>query len=130
MAADRRGPFFAKREVMKRMTCLKRNLLAPALIALGSLVAATAVGANPQTVDYRCTPPLPKGDTVTIDYNSGYKSITMQLPNGQSVRLPRKRSASGIRFAGSAFEVRAKGQKDLSLTIRGEPSRQCVSQAP
>ena len=48
---------------------------------------AVGARANPVTVEYRCTPSLPKGDVLTVDYNSGYNSVTAQFPNGQSIRI-------------------------------------------
>jgi membrane-bound inhibitor of C-type lysozyme len=84
--------------------------------------------ANPVTVEYRCTPSLPKGDVLTVDYNSGYNSVTAQFPNGQSIRMPRKRSGSGFRYGKGNLLIYGKGDTEITLEIGSDPSRRCVKQ--
>ncbi len=81
----------------------------------------------PATVDYQCQPALPAGDSISIDFNSGGKSITVQFPNGQSVRMPAQRSGSGFRYAGENVMIYGKGQTTITLEVAGQPSRQCVT---
>jgi hypothetical protein len=76
---------------------------APALLA--------SARANPVTADYVCRPALAKGERLTIDWNSGLKSITLRLPNEPSIRLPRAKARSGFRFAQGKFEVTGKDQR-------------------
>jgi membrane-bound inhibitor of C-type lysozyme len=83
--------------------------------------------ANPATVDYTCTPALPGGSKISVDYNSGGKSITLFYPNGESLRMPIKRSGSGFRYGEGNVGIAGKGQTTITLQIGGQPSRQCVT---
>jgi membrane-bound inhibitor of C-type lysozyme len=99
-------------------------------LALACLVGflSGAARANPVTIEYRCTPSLPKGDVLTVDYNSGYNSVTAQFPNGQSIRMPRKRSGSGFRYGKGNLLIYGKGETEITLEIGSDPSRRCVKQ--
>lgn len=103
---------------------------AGAAMAAASLIAIrmlTPAHANPATVDYLCQPGLPGGDRISVDYNSGGKSITLMYPDGRSLRMPIRRSGSGFRYGGDGVEVAGKGQTTITLQVAGQPSRQCVT---
>lgn len=82
--------------------------------------------AMPATSDYQCQPTLPRGDRITVDFNSGGNSITVAFPNGQSIRMPKAMSGSGFRYSGQNVVVYGKGETTITLEISGQPSRQCV----
>lgn len=79
----------------------------------------------PATVNYKCAPALPRGDKISIDFNSGGQSITVEFPNGQSIRMPRLISGSGFRYGTGKIIVYGKGEKTVTLDIAGQPSRSC-----
>ena len=90
-------------------------------------LAATPSHANPATVGYRCKPALPGGGPLSIDYNSGGKSITLFYPNGETLRMPIQRSGSGFRYGEGNVGIAGKGQTTITLQIAGQPARQCVT---
>ena len=102
-------------------------------VSLPIAFAASAT-ANPATTDYVCAPAMPKGDHLTIDWNSGGKSITATFPNGQAVKMPIAQSGSGFRYARSGvlgkMEISGKGDKEVTLAMSGQPSRICTRQSP
>ena len=102
------------------------SLLAACAVA-APLSSAPAV-ANPATNDYVCTPSLPKGERITIDWNSGGKSINVTFPDGKTMRLGQAVSGSGFRYVHGNVEVVGKGDKDLMLQIGTNPVRTCVKQ--
>ena len=93
---------------------------------LAGSVWAAAAAANPATVDYDCSPSLPRGKRVTVDFNSGGQSINVTFPNGSSLRLTKAMAASGVRFIGGNVEVFDRGARPLVLNVNGQPSRECV----
>ena len=104
-----------------------RNLpLAVAVTA--ALWAQSAPGhANPATVNYQCRPALRGGGLLSIDFNSGVKSITLQFPEGKSLQMPGRTSRSYFLYAGEHTKVYGIGQKSITLTIMGQPTRRCVA---
>ena len=86
-----------------------------------------AAHANPATVDYICQPALPGGADISIDYNSGGKSINLEFPDGRSLRMPILRSGSGFRYGAGNVLVMGKGMTTVTLQVAGQPSRQCVT---
>ncbi len=113
---------------MSRLVRMSGRASALALLA-GSLWAAAAA-ANPATEEYDCSPSLPQGKRVTVDFNSGGQSISVTFPNGSSYRLPKAMSASGVRYVGSNVEVFERGARPLVLNVGGQPSRECVRVKP
>jgi membrane-bound inhibitor of C-type lysozyme len=101
----------------------------PALLAAAALLGLVPLPghANPATVDYNCTPTLPGGSKISVDYNSGGKSVTLFYPNGESLRMPIQRSGSGFRYGEGNVGIAGKGQTTITLAIAGQPSRQCVT---
>lgn len=95
-----------------------------AAAALALALLTTPCQANPATVDYRCRPALPKGDRISIDYNSGGKSARIEFPNGEAVRLAIQPSGSGFRYSGGNVAIAGKGDA-LTLDVQGQPSRNC-----
>jgi|SRR5882724_2343904 hypothetical protein len=108
-----------------------RAVAAVAVIALAAVCAlkATPAGAMPATVDYRCKPALPGGDTLSIDFNSGGGSITAQFPDGKSIRMPGRAKRFYFLYTGEHTKVYGIRQKTITLTILGQPTRRCVSSA-
>lgn len=105
----------------------------PAMAAMAALpvvtlwaLAATPAHANSATVDYQCRPALLGGGLLSIDFNSGGKSITAQFPDGKSIRLPGRTSHSYFLYAGEHTKVYGAGQKVITLTVMGQPTRRCV----
>lgn len=97
-----------------------------ALLTVSALfVASSSAQAMPATVNYKCAPALPRGDKISIDFNSGGQSITVEFPNGQSVRMPRLISGSGFRYGTGNIIIYGKGEKTVTLDIAGQPSRDC-----
>lgn len=92
-----------------------------------SPLASLPARANPATVDYLCSPALPGGDKISVDYNSGGKSITLFYPNGESLRMPIQRSGSGFRYGEGNVLIAGKGTTTITLQIGEQPSRQCVT---
>jgi len=88
------------------------------------------VQANPATTDYVCKPALPGGDKISVDYNSGGKSITLFYPNGETLRLPIQRSGSGFRYGEGNVLVAGKGMTTITLQIGEQPTQQCVTSSP
>jgi hypothetical protein len=83
--------------------------------------------ANPATVDYQCRPSLHGGGLLSIDFNSGVKTITLQFPDGKSIRMPGRTSRSYFLYSGEHAKVFGSGQKTITLTIMGQPTRRCVA---
>jgi hypothetical protein len=96
------------------------------LLTLWTLEAAPAQ-AMPATVDYQCRPALAGGGPLSIDFNSGGKSITAQLPDGKSVRMPGREKRFYLYYAGEHIKVWGTGQKTITLAIMGQPTRRCVA---
>jgi membrane-bound inhibitor of C-type lysozyme len=107
-------------------TITKLAAMAVSLTLMAGLALLPAQ-ANPATVDYKCSPALPGGSKISVDYNSGGKSITLFYPNGESLRMPIQRSGSGFRYGEGNVEIAGKGQTTVTLQIGGQPSRQCVT---
>jgi hypothetical protein len=104
------------------------SLLARVIVFTAALwTQAAPVHANPATVDYQCRPSLRGGGLLSIDFNSGLKSITLQFPDGRSVRMPGRTSRSYFLYSGEHTKVFGSGQKVLTLTIMGQPARRCVA---
>ena len=80
----------------------------------------------PATVDYQCRPALPGGGTLSIDFNSSGKSITVQFPDGKSINMPGRTSRSYFYYAGEHIKFFGK-QKTTTLTVMGQPTRRCVA---
>ena len=99
---------------------------AASLATLWTLVA-TPAHANPATVDYQCRPALHGGGPLSIDFNSGGKSVTLQFPDGKSIRMPGRTSRSYFLYSGEHTKVYGTGQKTIILTIMGQPTRRCVA---
>jgi hypothetical protein len=107
-----------------------RNLTAAAIAAalLASwTLAATPAQAMPATVDYQCRPTLSGGAPLSIDFNSGGNSITVQFPDGKSIRMPGRAKRFYLYYAGEHAKVWGTGQKTIMLTIMGQPTRRCVA---
>jgi hypothetical protein len=106
----------------------RRNLAvaAASLATLWTLLAASA-HAMPATVDYQCRPALPAGNRLSIDFNSGGKSITAQFPDGKSIRMPGRAKRFYLYYAGEHTKVWGTGQKTITLAIIGQPTRRCVA---
>lgn len=98
-----------------------------AAIVTALMMASLPARANPATVDYTCSPPLPGGDKISVDYNSGGKSITLFYPNGETLRMPIQRSGSGFRYGEGNVLVAGKGMTTITLQIGTQPARQCVT---
>jgi hypothetical protein len=108
-----------------------RNLTVTAgpAVALATLwmLAAAPANANPATVDYQCRPALPGGGALSIDFNSGGKSIIVQFPDGKSIHVPGRTSRSYFYYAGEHIKFFGTGQKTTTLTVMGQPTRRCVA---
>jgi hypothetical protein len=107
----------------------RRNLAAAAgtcLVTSWTLLAAPA-HAMPASVDYQCRPVLPGGGTLSIDFNSGGRSITAQFPDGKSIRMPGRAKRFYLYYAGEHTKVWGTGQKIITLAIMGQPTRRCVA---
>ena len=100
-----------------------------AALMMGALTSLP-VQANPATTDYVCKPALPGGDKISVDYNSGGKSLTLFYPNGETLRLPIQRSGSGFRYGEGNVEIVGKGMTTITLQIGEQPARQCVASSP
>jgi membrane-bound inhibitor of C-type lysozyme len=92
-----------------------------------AVLAPLPARANPATVDYICSPALPGGDRISVDYNSGGKSVTLFYPNGETLRMPIQRSGSGFRYGEGNVGIAGKGMTTITLAIGNQPSRQCVT---
>jgi hypothetical protein len=103
--------------------------IAVAALAAVCVLKATPAQAMPATVDYRCRPALPGGDTLSIDFNSGGASITAQFPDGKSIRMPGRAKRFYFLYSGEHAKVYGIRQKTITLTILGQPTRRCVSAA-
>ena len=97
---------------------------------MAGAMASLPVQANPATTDYICKPALPGGDKISVDYNSGGKSITLFYPNGESLRMPIQRSGSGFRYGEGNVLIVGKGMTTITLQIGEQPARQCVASSP
>ena len=103
----------------------RRNL---AVAAGASLLALwTPAHANPATVDYQCRPALTGGGLLSVDFNSGAKSITAQFPGGKSLRMTGRAKRFYLYYAGEHTKVWGTGQKTINLAIMGQPTRRCVA---
>jgi hypothetical protein len=104
-------------------------IAAMAAFALASswTLHATPAHAMPATVDYRCKPALPGGNTLSIDFNSGGGSVTVQFPDGKSIRMPGRAKRFYFFYSGEHAKVYGIRQKSITLTIQGQPTRRCVS---
>jgi hypothetical protein len=87
----------------------------------------TPAHANPATVDYQCRPALPGSGPLSVDFNSGGKSITAQFPDGKSIRMPGRAKRFYLYYAGEHTKVWGTGQKTITLAIMGQPTRRCVA---
>jgi hypothetical protein len=96
------------------------------LISFAALMPGPAQ-AMPATVDYRCRPALTGGQTLSIDYSSGGGSITVQFPDGKSVRMNGRAKRYYFFYAGERAKVYGIRQKTVTLTIQGQPTRRCVA---
>ncbi|RXT46154.1 hypothetical protein B6S44_25300 [Bosea sp. Tri-44] len=114
---------------MSKLVRVSGRTSAVATFLAAGLWAATAA-ANPATEEYDCSPSLPQGKRVTVDFNSGHQSITVTFPNGSSYQLPKAMSASGVRYAGSNVEIFERGARPLVLNVGGQPSRECIRVKP
>ena len=88
-------------------------------------LTATPARAMPATVDYRCKPALPGGDTLSIDFNSGGHSISAQFPDGKSIRMTGRTQRHYFFFSGEHAKIYGSQQKTITLTIQGQPTRRC-----
>lgn len=107
-----------------------RILLAAAIAALPFMtlsVVVTPAHANPATVDYQCRPALTGGRSLSVDFNSGGKSITAQLPDGKSIHMPGRAKRFYLYYAGDHAKLWGTGQKTINLAILGQPTRRCVA---
>jgi hypothetical protein len=102
---------------------------AAAALALAApwILAPTPARAMPVTVDYQCRPALPGGGPLSIDFNSGGKSITTQFPDGRSIRMAGRSKRFYLYYAGEHAKVWGTGQKIITLAILGQPTRRCVA---
>ncbi|WP_441228547.1 MliC family protein [Tardiphaga sp. 20_F10_N6_6] len=110
----------------RRGQTITRTAATAASLAVAALAPFSAE-ANPATVDYICTPALPGGNKISVDYNSGGKSITLFYPNSEMLRMPIQRSGSGFRYGEGNVEISGKGQTTITLQVAGLPARQCVT---
>lgn len=94
---------------MTRPIQMSKCVFAFAVLMSGGLWAA-AVAANPATVDYECSPNLPAGKRISVDFNSGGKSITVTFPNNSSLRLTKAMAASGERYVGAMSRSSTEGR--------------------
>jgi hypothetical protein len=97
------------------------------LVALSIL--ATPADANPATVDYQCRPALAGGGPLSVDFNSGGKSITVQFPNGKSLHMSGRTKRFYLYYAGEHAKLWGTGQKTINLAIMGQPTRRCVAKS-
>jgi hypothetical protein len=108
-----------------------RNLtvVAGTTLALATLwaLAATPARAMPATVDYQCRPALSGGGPLSIDFNSGGRSITAQFPDGKSIRLAGRAKRFYLYYAGEHIKLWGTGQKTITLAIIGQPTRRCAA---
>jgi hypothetical protein len=98
---------------------------AATVVALWTLAAPAH--ANPATVDYQCKPALHGGGPLSVDFNSGGKSATLQFPDGTSIRMPGRTSRSYFLYSGEHTKIYGTGQKTITLTVMGQPTRRCVA---
>ena len=111
----------------RRGQTITRTAAITASLAVMASLAPFGAYANPATVDYTCTPALSGGNKISVDYNSGGKSITLFYPNGETLRMPIQRSGSGFRYGEGNVGIAGKGQTTITLQIAGQPARQCVT---
>jgi membrane-bound inhibitor of C-type lysozyme len=97
-----------------------------AALAAHCTLAAPA-HANPATVDYQCKPALHGGGPLSVDFNSGDKSVTLQFPDGTSIHMPGRTSRSYFLYSGEHTKIYGMGQKTITLTVMGQPTRRCVA---
>jgi hypothetical protein len=98
-------------------------LLQATLFAL----AATPSQANPATVSYRCKPAPSGGGLLSVDYDSGGRSIIAQFPDGRSIRMSGRAKRFYMYYAGEHTKVWGIGQKTINLAVTGQPTRRCVA---
>jgi hypothetical protein len=101
----------------------------PAVLACGvvALGASAPVRAMPQTVAYHCKPAWPEGDTLTLDWNSGHKSITATFPNGSEMTMAIEKSGPKFVYGEADTEISGTNQHRVVVTEGGEPARTCVA---
>lgn len=116
------------RGTMTMLIQISRCISAFGVLSLSLWAAAAA--ANPATVDYKCSPRLPAGEQISVDFNSGGNSITVTFPNKSSLRLTKALSGSGVRYVGGNVEVFERGARPLVLNVDKQPSRECVRLNP
>ena len=100
---------------------------AAALAVLPLIALWTPAHANPATVDYQCRPALAGGGPLSVDFNSGSKSITAQFPDGKSIRMPGRAKRFYLYYAGDHAKLWGTGQKTINLAIIGQPTSRCVA---
>jgi len=101
---------------------------AVAALPLATLFAlATPSQANPATVSYRCKPAPSGGGQLSIDYDSGGRSIIAQFPDGRSIRMSGRVKRFYMYYAGEHTKVWGIGQKTINLAVMGQPTRRCVA---
>jgi len=100
-----------------------------AALPLATLFALTATPsrANPATVSYRCKPAPSGGGSLSIDYDSGGKSIIAEFPDGKSIRMSGRVKRFYMYYAGEHAKVWGIGQKTINLAVMGQPTRRCVA---
>jgi hypothetical protein len=109
-------------------SCLSTSALGAAIL-FGILPFATIPArAMPQTVDYNCSPTWPEGDNLTIDWNSGHKSITATFPNGSEMNMAIEKGGSSFRYGEADTEIYGRSQQRVMVQEGGEPLRTCVAQ--
>jgi hypothetical protein len=92
-------------------------------------ILATPARANPATVDYQCRPALAGGGALSVDFNSGGKSIAAQFPDGKSIHMPGRTKRFYLYYAGEHAKLWGTGQKTINLAIMGQPTRRCVAKS-
>ena len=111
----------------RRGRFLKAAAMAALLPLMLWVLAVTPSHANPATVSYRCKPAPSGGGPLSIDYNSGGKSITAQFPDGKSIRMSGRVKRFYMYYAGEHAKVWGIGQKTINLAVIGQPTRRCVA---
>src|SRR3954464_13429343 len=91
----------------------RNNFVAWVIVLLAAqwTPAMAPARANPATVDYRCRPALHGRGLLSVDFNSAAKSITLQFPDGKSIRMPGRTSRSYFLYSGEHTKVFGSGQK-------------------
>ena len=105
----------------------KAAAIAALPLAMLLSLAATPSQANPATVSYRCKPAPSGGGPLSIDYESGGRSIIAQFPDGKSIRMSGRVKRFYMYYAGEHAKVWGVGQKTITLAMMGQPTRRCVA---